>query len=378
MCCRERRSSLLSKTPKKTSNSDSKASSKEASTGKRAGKKSKTAASTKRLKKYEPTGSQLDFLAQTSLLVEDLPLPILVLSLEDVVLYANKAALALSKTALTVGRAWEFDAKKFVLHPDVVIWNGRPAQFVHGRVADPRFVKLRLVYKRSLLELEASKHSLEQSRSRLIDAEQRAQEIEGFLDEAEINQSDLQTRLADSERKREEFEHLLALEQENATDRNEVQRALEFERDSLQEKVSGLELSLQESQATALESESRATELERFLEEAEVSQLDTEQLLEQHRTETQELREKLKEQLDQLTISRFDLNQSREQLQVATGSLQAAEARAKGASDELIRAWEQASLAEQRAVKAEKRTTELEALVEKFTPKEDDTLMEFL
>lgn len=274
------------------------------------------------------------------LLDEHIP-GVIVLDSKSTLLYANQAALKiLGKEREQVSGVRVGKLKNFSLVTEQLGWEGVPCQLMLECSAERRISRLKLELRKAMQDLEELATVRSSVERTALDAEGRAQEMEGFLEQMEAQQSELESRL----------EELAGREQESRAEWTLIESRL-LER-------------IQEFQESELRAASREAENQRRISELEAT---------------------LQESRDEVTIARYDLNESLEKLQATREKLANAEGRVKDAADELFKAWEAAEVAQSKVQnaeelreKAEKRTAELEALMEKFTPEDDDTIMGFL
>jgi len=130
-------------------------------------------------------------------------------------------------------------------------------------------------------------------------------------------------------------------------------------------------------EARALEESNRADaqgrvdRLQKFLSEADA-------LVDRAEQRVAALESQLEATTDQVKIATYDLQESQEKLEHFRARAESEGQRADLAAEEVCRAWSQAEALQEELKKAQERNRELESLVERFTPKDNDALLEFL
>jgi chromosome segregation ATPase len=332
----------------------------------------------------------------------------LILDEKSKIVYANQAAAKLlGKECDKLLGVRVTKLKSFSEATDQLAWLGKPCRLMIENTSTRRLAKTKSELKSSLDQLDQAQKDLTSLQRRADDSEERAEEMEGFLEQMEAQHSELESQLGE----------LKAKEQA-------AQSEWEQTESELVGKISRLEKSLKEKSKEldgsnhlklVAEMELEVAKRQGVLLSEEVAQLQDSSLSQDsvlaQRVETlnslllqaddkeagfvrriAELESTLKEFQDQTTIAKYDLNEAVEKYEATLEKLKAtqeklkdAEGRVEAAAGELFKAWEVAEAAESTSKeadslreKAEQRTAELEEIMEKITPEDDDTIMGFL
>lgn len=337
--------------------------------------------------------------------------PILVLDADKLAVFVNRSALKLlgQQKADVIGWVQDIEDEGFEICDADFSWREEPAILLKGKskleTAQQPEESPELKSDNKLLR----KH-LARSKMKLTLLEEKYQKLEDLQDEAELEQSaasgqlerEIKARatLEDEAERNIQFltKKAKGRESELQSRSEELERFLEdleSEGEDRSDEIEALKKTCQELERGKKEAESRADELEVFLEEAEAQGSESDQKLQESKTQATATQEKisklqsllgqadnaalkLKTTEDDLKIANYDLNEVREKLATSQARAQSAEERANQAAEELCRAWAETETSQKGFDKARERMDELEELMKKFTPKEDDTIMGFL
>jgi chromosome segregation ATPase len=353
---------------------------------------------------------------------------ILILDEKRKIVYANEAAAKLlGKDCSKLPGVRVTKVKSFSEATDQLSWLGKPHQLMVENTTTRRLAKVNAELKKTLKELRHAEKELVSSQRSADDSNERAEEMEGFLEQMEAQRSELEGQVQELKEKEQlaqgEWEQTEAklVKRISQLEKALKQNHQEMENSNRLRLVAENELETTKSQCTLLSEEvtqlkdsskSQDSELARKVEtlkrlllqaeEEETSFVgriaELESTLKESQEETSSLRRiaelesALKESQDEATIAKYDLNEAleksqatREKLKAAEGRVETAKGRVETAAQELFQAWEAAETAEGKTKeadalreKAEQRTAELERIMEKITPDDDDTILGFL